>query len=110
MHPTRSLAAIPLALLALHASAPAAHAGTFTVTSCTLAQPTAAPWVSARTASWLTTDDQCRPFPGTWISGMILSRFYYNAGRRFDSSGSWQFAVSAPLVIRRVRGTGIFKQ
>src|SRR3954469_10778599 len=107
----RSLLVTAATTVMLLTSGPMARAGTFTITSCTGAQPTAAPWVSVRNAVWTVTSESCRPDPGSgWIAGMWAYPTYGQGGGPADSSARWRFAVNPPLVIRRVRGTIAFKQ
>src|ERR1700742_4383128 len=107
----RTFIATTATALMLLASSSAARAGTFTISSCTAAQPTAAPWVSVRNASWQLTSGACSPGPPNgWIAGMWAYPTYALNGGPFDSSARWRFAVAAPLVIRRIRGTIAFKQ
>src|SRR4051812_26100781 len=109
-HLRRSLL-LTAATLTLVLPVPAARAGTFTISSCTSAQPTAAPWVSVRNAVWLLTSESCRPLPSNgFIAGMEAYPTYGQGGGPAASSASWRFAVGGPLVIRRVRGSIAFKQ
>src|SRR4051812_38309211 len=106
-----SLISIAATGVALAACPSGARAGTFTVSSCTLAQPTAAPWTWVRTTRWLWTSESCGPVPGTtFISGMWAYPNYADGGGAFDSTARWRFTVAGPLVIRRVRGEIAFKQ
>src|SRR3954468_20150074 len=97
-HLRRSLLAAA-ATLTLVLPLPAAQAGTFTISSCTSAQPTAAPWVSVRNAVWLLTSESCRPLSNGFISGMWAYPTYGQGGGPAGSSASWRFAVGGPLVI-----------
>src|SRR4051812_34726890 len=98
-HLRRSILAAT-ATLTLVLSVPAAHAGTFTISSCTSAQPSAARWVSVRNAVWLLTSESCRPLANGFVSGMWAYPTYGQGGGPAASSASWRFAVGAPLAIR----------
>src|SRR4051812_35638477 len=57
-------AAVVAAVVALAAPTPAARANTYTIASCSPAQPTPAPWFAERTITWMNTWNDCRPTTG----------------------------------------------
>src|SRR4051812_37208800 len=105
MRPRYTLAAA-LAAASLLAPASSAHAGLFTITSCTAAQPTPGPWFPERSTTWLMESDLCR-YGG---DGMQVWMNWANNGVAFGDWGHWRIVVPGALRIRRVRGLIRFKQ
>src|SRR4051794_11398668 len=107
MRPTRPLAALPLTLLAIASSAPAAAANSYTVTSCTAAQRSPAPWVSLRTSNMV------MPYAST--CGLPFGGMYVQPSSPLQDIpwvhwGQWALTVAGSQRIRRIRGTLYFKQ
>src|SRR3954453_14811148 len=104
MRPKLTLAAT-LAAASLLAPTSSARAGTFTIASCSAAQPTPAPWFPERSTTWLMESDECRLGDGieVWMN-------WFNNGVRFADWGHWGGAVPGALRIRRLRAWMRFKQ
>src|SRR4051794_14817281 len=102
---TRLLLAAALGLLILAVGARPARAATFTISSCTAAQSTPAPWFPERSMPWLIEQDSCR-----YVDGMSVWASYALGGMVLGQWGRWRFTVPGDLRIRRVRGTVRFKQ